>query len=74
MSLECPMECCGNQTRQHMPRPYQSWPVILCGLHMSAIIKFQNLLLLLLLLNFNIWSKIYLHFGKFSICFVYIKN
>lgn len=38
--------------------------MILCDPHMLAIIKFQNLLLLLLLLNFNIWSEIYLHFGK----------
>ena len=39
--------------------------MILYGLHMLAIIKFQNLLLLLLLLlNFNIWSKIHLHLGE----------
>ena len=45
--------------------PYQSWSMILRGCHMLAIIKFQNLLLLLLLLlNFNIWSTIYLHFGN----------
>lgn len=42
----------------------QSQPVILCDLQMLAIIKFKNLLLLLLLLNFNIWSEISLHFGK----------
>lgn len=39
--------------------------MILYGLHMLATIKFQNLLLfLLLLLNFNVWSKLYLHFGE----------
>lgn len=64
MSLECPNECCMNQMRCTFS-PYQSWPKIVCGLYMLVIIKFQILLLLLVLsLNFNIWSKTYLYFGN----------